>query len=68
MLKLAQGLAGVLRIGFGHGWILAHDVHPANAAGVDVVDDLDDGEAPLGIERAAPQPLVLRALQDLIAP
>ena len=34
---------------------------PLMLAGVDGVDDLDDGEAALGIERLAPEVLVLAA-------
>ena len=61
MLELGQRRAGVVGVRVGHRRVLAHDVHALDRAGVDRVDDLDHGQAGLGVELGAPQLLEARA-------
>src|SRR3712207_7990201 len=54
-LEAGESGAGVLQVGVGHRRVLAQDVHGLDPALGGGVGDLDHREAPLGVERGAPE-------------
>ena len=54
VLEPGEPLAGMRRIGIGHGRVLPHDVEATDRAGVNGVHDLDDRQPALVCQRPAP--------------
>src|SRR3546814_6324321 len=66
MIEQGQCLPGMGLVGIGHGRVFAHDVQPPDLAIVDRVDDLDDRQAPLRVQRPARSEEHTSELQSLM--
>ena len=66
MVELRERRARVCLVRVRHRRVLAEDIHGPDIAGVNCVDDLDDGETPLRVQLRSPEVLVPLAVAVIL--